>query len=271
MSDNVYLTDSIHLSGVVNKRGEVRSGQLSNVAKRRDIFVGELIDEEILLCSTDPDAGPDRHWMPHLAAMEARDQNVAVRTTARQLMSWGLLELGDNDGDYESRQPHSIISDAFRSAAAAITWQTQVRDEAEKRGAALLLPGDLVLHDEIDVEMGQHVLVFRSAEREARHLAAWMDPRGKSRSTEPPIVAAAPEKLRPSPDEVAGRAWTSTVVGRVARTLEGGNEQAVTAYGAEEGLWLLQGRKGSEPVATLQLVNEADLLALTQRLTSLAG
>lgn len=271
MSDDVRLTDPIHLSEVINGRGEVRAGRLIKVTRRRDILVGELIDEDLLLCSADPDTDPDPHWMPHLAGMEVRDRDVAVKTATRHLISWGLLELGEKDGDYGLFPPHSVISDAFRSAVAAVTWRTQVRDEGDFSGAALLLPGALVLHDEIDIEMGQHVLVFRSAEREAAHLAAWMDPRAASRSTEPPIVAVTTEELRPSPDELAGRARTSTVVGRVARTAEGGTEQAVTAYGTDEGLWLLQGRKGAEPVATLQLVSDGDLLALTQRLTSLEG
>lgn len=269
MSDHVYVTDPVGLDEVVNGRGEVRIGQLVKVARRRDILIGELIDEELLLCGKDPDADPDQHWMPHLARMEARDREVAVRTTVRHLVSLGALELGEADGDYELLPPHSLISHAFNSAVAAVTWRMQIRDEGETAGAALLLPGGLVLHDEINIGMGQHLLVFRSAEREAGHLAAWMDPRSTTRRTEEPVVAASPEELRPSTNELAARARTSAIVARVARTPEGGTEQAVTAYGTDEGLWLLQGRTGPDPVATLQLVGDADLLALTQRLTSL--
>lgn len=271
--ESIAVTDPVPLHEVLGDRDQIRIGRLISVAKRRDIVIGEHLDEELLLCGEDPDPEkePDPHWMPHLARMDARARSVAIETTARHLESLGAVELGQNPGEVFLLPPHSLIAHALRSAVAALTWRVQSRGEADASGSALLMPGGLVLHDDIDRDMGQHVLVLRSSEREAAHLAGWIDPKGMTKQTEPPIVAATPEELRPSPDELAGRARTSTVVGRVARTAEGGTEQAVTAYGTDEGLWLLQGRKGAEPVATLQLVSDADLLALTQRLTSLEG
>lgn len=267
------VTDPVPLWEVLGDGAEIRFEALIRVTRKHDVVLGELIDEEMLLCGEDPDPArePDPHWMPHLARKDARDRGVAVETTVRHLESLGVLELQEVEGDFDLLPPHSLVSHALHSAVAVVTWRLRVRDEGDNSGAALLLPDGLVLHDEIDGEMGQHQLVLRSAGREAAHLAAWMDPRAASRTTEPPVVASAPDQLHPSPEELARRARTSTVVARVARTPDGGMEQAVTAYGTDEGLWLLQGRSGPDPVATLQLVSDADLLALTQRLTSLGG
>lgn len=271
--ESIATTDPVPLYEVLGDREQIRIGRLIKIAKRHDIVIGEHLDEELLLCGEDPDPEeePDPHWMPYLARMDAPSRIVAVETTARHLDSLGAVELGDTPGEVYLLPPHSLIAHAFRSAVAAVTWRVQSRGEADASGSALLMPGGLVLHDDIDRDMGQHVLVLRSAEREASHVASWIDPKATTRQTEPAIVAASPEELQPSPSELAARARTSTIVARVARTPGGGTESAVTAYGTDEGLWLLQGRKGAEPVATLQLVGEADLFALTKRLTSLKG
>lgn len=73
----------------------------------------------------------------------------------------------------------------------------------------------------------------------------------------------------PRPDDLAARATTTTVLARVARTPDGGVEQALTTYATDEGLWLLQGRRAPEPVATLQIPGRGDLAAVTRRLVTL--
>lgn len=267
----IIASEPIGLHELLGKGGQLRRRDLIRAVQDHDVLVGEYLDEELMLCGNDPNAEPDRHWMPYLSRQDAHDRQVAVETTARHLESLGSLELGKSEGDYELAPPHSLIAHALAEAGAAVTWRMMVRgeDDGGRASGALLLPDGVVLHDDIDDGGGQHVLVFRSAEREARHVAVWMDARSACRETEQPIVASRVADLRPSPDELAARARSSTVVARVARTPQGGIAQAVTAYGTDEGLWLLQGHDGPEPIVSLQLVSDADLLALTRRLTLL--
>jgi hypothetical protein len=54
----------------------------------------------------------------------------------------------------------------------------------------------------------------------------------------------------------------------VARGPDGGVAQALTLYGTDDGLWVLQTRMDPEPVASLQRIGEDDLLALARRLVT---
>lgn len=56
----------------------------------------------------------------------------------------------------------------------------------------------------------------------------------------------------------------------VATTAGGSQEQAVTAYGADDGLWLFQGRRSQQPGAILQRLEDEDVLAVAGQLLSLA-
>lgn len=192
---------------------------------------------------------------------------MALKTTERLLVSHGVLEIAP-DGGAAFGPLHSLVLQLLAAAAAALTWRYTAGEEGGA-GGAFLLPGGLVLHDDIDEHNGQHGLVVRTADREAAYVAAALDPAARCATTGEPQVATTVEQLRPNPDELTARAASSAAVARVARTSDGGIEQAVTSYGVEEGLWLLQGRRGPEPVATLQLVDDADLLALARALTAL--
>jgi len=256
----------VSLMDVIGKRRDLPVGELLRAARKRDVLVGEFLDEELILLGKDTEAEPDPHWHPHLSQRDAAGREVALDTTVRKLVTIGLLEAGD---DPTWVPPHSVVMQAMASALAAVTWRTAIEGEGTGTGAALLLPGGLVLDDDIDADIGSHVLTFRSAEREAPHLRIWFDPRRTAAHTRPPIVAPTPEELDPRPADLAARAQTTTVMARVARTPEGGLEQTLTTYGTEDGLWLLQSRRAPEPVATLQLLGADDLLAVARRLVTL--
>ncbi len=255
------------LPELLDRHGELAPGRLERAARDHDVVLGELTDEELLLCGRDPDAEPDSHWTPHLHRLDAPARAVALHTTERLLVSHGLLEITP-DGGAAFGPPHSLVLQLLADAVAALTWRYTAGEE-RGAGGAFLLPGGLALHDDIDEHNGQHGLVVRTADREAAYVAAALDAGGRCGTTGEPQVAATVEQLRPTPDELAARAVSSAAVARVARTPDGGVEQAVTSYGVAEGLWLLQGRRGPEPVATLQLVSDADLLALARALTTL--
>jgi len=257
---------SVYLMDVIGRRPDLPVGELIRAARKRDVVAGEFMDEELILLGKDSDAEPDPHWHPHLSTRDQAGRRVALETTVRKLVMVGLLDPGEDGADPAWVPPFSVLTQAMASALAAITWRTAVQDEGTATGAALVLPGGLVLDDDIDEANGGHVLTFRSAERQALHLQIWLDPRGRAKHTRPPIVARTADDLDPRPDDLAARATTTTVLARVARTPDGGVEQALTTYATDEGLWLLQGHRAPESVATLQLVGGDDLAAVTRRL-----
>jgi len=268
--ESLFLTDPVGVEELLDGRDELAVQELARTARDRDIVLGEFVDEELLLCGKDPDALPDRHWTPRQHGYEVAQRAAAREAVLLLLESHGFLEPASDSGDPALVPPHSILAQALESAVAALTWRADVRKEGTAVGGAFLLPGGLALHDDIDEVTGQHMLVIRTQSREAVHVAGLLDPATTTATTRPPVVAASVEELRPRPDELLAGAVTSSIVVRVARTPGGGQEQAVTTYGTDEGLWVLQGRKGPEPVASLQLVGDDDLLALARALTDLA-
>jgi len=263
-----YLTDPVSIEELLDGRQELGVRALADAARDHDVVLGEFVDEELLLCGADPDAAPDRHWTPRQHAYSEPQRTAAREAVLLLLESHGFVEPGNGSQAPALLPPHSIVAQAFSGAIAALTWRVDVRGEGTAVGGAFLLPGDLALHDDIDEATGQHVLVIRPRTREAVHVAGMLDPSTTTRATLPPVVAATVDQLRPRPDDLLASAATSSLVARVARAPGGGEEQAVTTYGTGDGLWVLQGRRGPEPVAVLQQVSDDDLVALAQRLTA---
>ncbi|MGH3664795.1 MAG: hypothetical protein ACRDU8_01665, partial [Egibacteraceae bacterium] len=227
---------------------------------------GELLDEELLLCSDDPDRVAHPHWTPHLWRLSPQLRDVAETTVTRLDVAHGLLErVGEGPDDIEWSPALSVVADAFTAASAQVAWRYGLRDEPPLSGAALLLPDRVVLHDDIDDEAGQHLLVFRSAAREVAHLVAKLDPQDRARVGGEPAVATHPAHLIPAPDALATAAATTSTVGR-GPVWRDAPERLLHTYGTDEGLWLLESRGGPEPVATLRLLDDGDLVVLARTL-----
>ena len=247
---------------------DLSKGRLVDTARRHDIVVGTFTDEELVLCGDDADSTGDPHWTPHLNGLAADEIDIAKQACIRLLLSRGLLFFGD-DGNPVFEQPHATLVWAVQQASALVTWRTDVRDEGTALGGTFVLPHGLALHDDISAEPGFHQVVLRPPEREVAWLAAMLDPPGCSTAFFPPVVAASVEELAPSVAELALRARSSTVMAAAGVTAGGGEEQAVTAYGADDGLWLFQGRRGREPGALLQRLGDEEILAAARQLLSL--
>lgn len=266
--DSLYLTDPVGVEELLDGRAELAVRDLARTARDHDVVLGEFVDEELLLCGKDPDALPDPHWTPRQQRYSEEGRAAAREAVLLLLECHGFLDPATEPGAPALVPPHSIVAQSYDGAIAALTWRVDVRGEGTAVGGAFLLPGDLALHDDIDEATGQHILVIRTREREAVHVAGMLDPTSATQQTRQPIVATTAEDLRPRPEDLLAAARTSSLLARVARVPGGGEEQAVTTYGTDDGLWVLQGRSGPEPVAVLQLVDDRDLVALAERLTA---
>ncbi len=247
---------------------EVPAARLASTAREHDIVVGTFTDEELVVCGDDPDSSGDRHWTPYLHGLAEAEVEVAKMACVRLLRSRALLDF-DGDGNPVFGQPHATLGWAIERATALVTWRTDVRDGTSALGGAFVLPHQLALHDDISPDAGLHELVLRPQDREGAWLAALLDPTGCATVTDAPRTAATVEELAPRVAELAQGARSSTVMA-VAATAGGGQEQAVTTYGADDGLWLFQGRRGQQPGAILQRLEDEDVLAVAGQLLSLA-
>ena len=265
MNPDLYEPVPLDISLTSN---DLSSGRLVATARNHDVVIGTFTDEEMVLCGDDPDSRGDPHWTPHLQRWSADEAEIAKLACVRLLLSRGLLAFGD-DGGPVFEQPHATLAWAVQQASALVTWRTDVDDGPPAVGGTFVLPDGLVLHDDISAEPGFHELVVRPEDREAAWLAALLDPTGCSSATLAPEVAASVEELSPRLAELAARARSTTVMAAAGVTAGGGEEQAVTAYGADDGLWLFQGRRGSGAGALLQRVGDEEILAAARQLLSI--
>ncbi|MBW3645430.1 MAG: hypothetical protein KY441_08005 [Actinobacteria bacterium] len=247
---------------------EVPAAQLASTAREHDIVVGTFTDEELVVCGDDPDSSGDRHWTPYLSGLAPAKAEAAKLTCVRLLQSRALLHF-DDEGSPVFGQPHATLAWAIARAAALVTWRTDVRDDTSALGGAFVLPHGLVLHDDISPDAGLHEMVLRPQDREGAWLAALLDPTGCATVTDAPQTAATVEELAPRVAELAQGARSSTVMA-VTASAGGGQEQAVTTYGADDGVWLFQGRRGQQPGAILHRLEDVDILAVARQLLALA-
>lgn len=264
MTEGLYLTEPVTIQEVAEVVGDASLSDLAGVAATSDIVLGEFTDEELLICGRGPDAEPDAHWMPYLSGLDAGHRGVALDTAARLLTARGELVM-EGEG-YELDGVLGLLGRLAASAVGALTVRLDQRDVGTGTAGVVLLPHGLALHDDIDADPGLHVMVLRTRERESAYVAALLDPLSCCGETAPPIVAERAADLDPHPDELAAVARSATLLHRVSEVAGGHVELAVTSYGTDEALWLLQGRTGPEPVATLQRSSEADLHELARQL-----
>jgi hypothetical protein len=261
--------DPDRFSRLLGPDGELPVGALVAACRREDVQLAVVPDEVVLLCGRDPLAPPRPHWTPWLRRPEV-DAEVARATSARWLLSRGLLEISDDETAPPTlRQPLATLSWALASATGLVTYEATVRDGPRETGAILVLPEGLVLHDHIDADLGLHRLVFRSVGTEAAWLAAMLDPDGRSRRVGDPVHAASLEELAVQARSLPGRGRSRSVVVAAAEVDGAQLERSVTTIGTSRGLWTLQARDDATPPAQLQQVGADEVVALAAHLLSL--
>ncbi|HEV2071415.1 MAG TPA: hypothetical protein VGR26_16630, partial [Acidimicrobiales bacterium] len=157
------------LSALADRSGEVHWDRLAPLAASRDVVVGELLDEELLLCRrfAGLDAEPHPHWTPYQWGLDPALRAVTVRTVERLNVAHGLITYPDDAPDsVDLSVGLDALVMAFERAVVQLTWRWELGELAAWAGGVLVLDDGTVLHDEINREAGQHVLTFRSRERE---------------------------------------------------------------------------------------------------------
>lgn len=242
----MHLVDPIWLDALAGTDGRLRMDELADLTARHDVVVGELLDEELRLVGPGPDPGPDPHWTPRLAELEGIARATAMDVAYRSALASGLIvETGGGEGDVSPLL--SVPADAFEEAVAQLTWTHRARDAAASRQALLLRPDRQVLHDEIDVDDGTHLLVFRSAERARALVTAVLDVRADADD-----VDGHPEAGTSYPGGVEALLAASIVSCQLVRSPVWAStrpdRQITTHATGERDLWLLVDGEG--PVRT---------------------
>lgn len=81
-ADGPYLVRPVDLTALADRSGVVEWGRLPALVAGSDVVVGEVLDEELILCrelAGLPDT-PDSHWTPYQWAVAPSLRSVAVRS-----------------------------------------------------------------------------------------------------------------------------------------------------------------------------------------------
>jgi hypothetical protein len=232
----VELIDPIRLDELADATGSLPA-DLSVIIARRDVVIGEVLDEELRLVGSGDPPGPDPHWTPRLSLLDEDGRETARDVVLRHAIAFGLID--DVTGHDAAVSPLlRIPGEEFEVASAQVTWVHRAAQADPSRGALLLRPDGSVLHDDIDVGDGLHLLALRSAERARALITAVLDVRADADE-----VAGHPEAGQPHPggaaavaaDSVASCHLTRGAVWRSDRP-----DRTVTTHATADGaLWLI--------------------------------
>ena len=239
-ADGPYLTRPVDLSTLADRSGAVDWGRLAALAAGSDVVVGEVLDEELVLCrglAGFPEE-PDPHWTPYLWPLSPSLRALSTRTVERLDVAHEVIEYPeDAPEEVECNPLLGAVIHAFERAVAQLTWHHSPGEQGGWAGAALVLGDRIALHDDFDTESGQHVLVFRSLDREAIYVAGGLDPDGRAgdgRSPAPGSPTSEPDLQR-----LTAAAVTHTTLHRGPVWRSASPELTVRAFGTDDGLWLL--------------------------------
>lgn len=232
---------TVDLSALADRSGLVRLDRLAALTASSDVVVGEVLDEELVLCrglAGWPEE-PDPHWAPYLWPLAPPLRSVSIRTVERLDVAQDTIEYPEDAPDEFACDPLlDGVLHAFRHAVAQLTWRHGPGQRGGWAGATLVLDDGIVLHDDIDTEAGQHLLVFRSREREAIYVAGGLDPDDRAGNG---LSKAQRESSGPAPDlqQLTATAVATTTLQRGPVWCSGTPERTVRAFGTDDGLWLL--------------------------------
>lgn len=273
MSEDIYLDNPVQLMDLCDGPGPPRWELLAAMVADADMLVGELLDEELRLCRrfVGLAAPPDPHWTPYQWCLEPRLQDVALSTVERVLVGKEMITYGDQAPGGQPRasflEPgvalfpfQEAIAYAFAHAVAQLTWRCDFGDRGERSGGVLVLEdATTVLHDDVDVDGGQHVLTFRAREREVVHVAGGLDPDGAP-------AAAAPSVQPPSLGELEELAVTATTL-EVAPVWRSGEPwRRVRTYVGRHGAWVVDDGGAHGPSGEVRPIDAAGIKALARQL-----
>lgn len=183
VDDEIYLHNPTPVSDICDGRGVPDWDRLGSLTADSDVFVGELVDEELQLCRSFAGlpSEADPYWTPHQWRFAPDYQALATRTVERVLRSQEAIVYSE-DRVATLLPFHEGVAFAFEHAIAQLTWRCDLGDRGERMGAVVVLDDGTVLHDDIDEVGGQHLMVFRTLEREVVHLADVLDPDNRARA-----------------------------------------------------------------------------------------
>nr|MDP9020628.1 hypothetical protein [Actinomycetota bacterium] len=83
--DGPLCPTPVNLSALADRSGQVRWDRLAPLAASRDVVIGELLDEELLLCRSFAGLGAEAHphWTPCHWGLDPGLRAVSVRTVER--------------------------------------------------------------------------------------------------------------------------------------------------------------------------------------------
>ena len=264
-----YLAGPVDLSALADRSGVVEWGRLAALATDSDVVVGEVLDEELIVCRGLAGVAeePDPHWTPYQWKLTPALRSVATRTVERLDAAHGvILYPEDAPGEVECSPLLGAVVHAFEHAVAQITWRFGPGEREAWAGAVLVLDDGTVLHDDLDIEAGQHVLVVRSLEREVIYVAGALDPDDRAGDGWP----TAPDgSSAPMPDvrQLVATAITATTMQSGPAWRSASPERTVRAVATDDGLWLLEG-DGTAEVAGVQWLTSAGVDQLARQLLS---
>ena len=266
-ADGPYLTRPVDLSALADRSGAVDWGRLAAFAAGSDVVVGEVLDEELVLCrglAGFPEE-PDPHWTPYLWPLSPSLRALSTRTVERLDVAHEVIEYPEDAPEMVECNPLlGGVIHAFEQAVTQLTWHHGPGEQGGWAGAALVLDGGVALHDDVDTESGQHVLVFRSLDREAVYVAGALDPDGRAgdgRSPSPGSPTSEPDLQR-----LTASAVTHTTLQRGPVWRSASPELTVRAFGAVDGLWLLENDGPPGTVTEPQRVSAVEIDHLALRL-----
>lgn len=224
-------------SEVLGADGSLQLDRLAALVARGDVDAGVCSDEELHWLRPDADAPAEPSLdAPALGVLGDEEQDAALAAALRLLVARGDAEV-DEQGRVRWRGQAAVLATVRHGAEAVWSVRVDRRGGGTERAAVYRARADVFLWEDID-PAGLHAFLFLSPERQVRWLARALDPEGHAADTAAPQRAASVDGLEPGPTELARRARTATRVWGV-RAGSTPVEQAVTAYAACDGVWLV--------------------------------
>lgn len=258
----LYVHEPITVVGLYRNEQEIIEGvplsRVTEVVDVHDVLVRELIDEQLVELAEDPAAADDPHWMPVHSGFSPELRAVALASARR--LSRSLQEHLETPEGPDYAPWFRLVRDALAAAQATVTWRVDLGERGERVGGCLILPDGVVLHDDIDGHAGQHVLVFRSQERELAHLMGMLDPDAPKRRPAPAADAAAAVAV----PTVTDRATSTSRMTRAPLWRSTSPERVVSTISTDDGCWVSE-EQGGVPTR-VRRVGEEELDALARGL-----
>ncbi len=266
-ADGPYLTSPVDLSALADRSGVVEWGRLGGLAASSDVVVGEVLDEELVLCRglAGLPEEPDPHWTPYLWPLSPSLRSLSTRTVERLDVAHEVISYPEDAPDEVECDPLlDAVVHAFQHAVGQLTWRHGSGERAGWAGATLVLGDGIALHDDVDTQSGQHILVFRSLDREAIYVFGALDPDGRAGDGSP-VAPNGSAGAVPDLQQLTAAAATTTLQ-RAPVWRSDSPERTVRAFGTDDGLWLLEGDGDPGAVVGPQRVSAGEIDHLARQL-----